>query len=468
MIAFVFDAMSASGRDMAHKAAFAYLDGQRVEGDQTAVFVLDGGPRLVEPFTRDPARVRAAFDRALKLGNAPAPIDDRADTRDLVDALDRAQVGLPNEGVGTNMKEAVGATAARGAIDQLQIRMTRTFETLERNAGGQSTMNALLAVVNGIGGIPGRKAADPVLRRAPGPGRREAAVPLRRRLGQQGQRERVRDGRGRPAAESETAETRLELEQAAMRRMRQYNEGGGDAPDGDMMRQLERNEDLLRLNPRSGLGELAEATGGFLVPGTNDAGAAFSRIAEDMSFYYLLSYSPTNGAYDGRFRSIEVKVRRPGLQVQARKGYFAVRPSEAAPVMAYEAPAIAALDRDPAPASFPLGVAALTFPESRRHGLVPVIVETPLDSLSCVSTAEQKPGDCAVDFAVVVRIDDAQHREVDRMSQHYRFTSRAGAEEARRQHPLLSRGRPSDRDATPWRPPATTRSLGPPAWRVPI
>ena len=42
-----------------------------------------------------------------------------------------------------------------------------------------------------------------------------------------------------------------------------------------MTRGLERNEDYLRLNPESGLGQLADETGGFLVRDTNDATPGF-------------------------------------------------------------------------------------------------------------------------------------------------------------------------------------------------
>ncbi len=425
VIAFVFDSMSAGGRDMAHKAALAFADGRHLDGDQTAVFVIEGGLRIVEPFTRDIDRVRAAFDRALTHGNATTPID-RARTRDLVDVIDRAQVGLTKEGAGTGLKETIGATAARSASNQVEVTMNRTFETLERDAGGQSAMNALLAVVNGLGQIPGRKTLIlfseglQVPAGARAPFRSVIAAANRANVSVYAM------DAGGLRAESETAETGREIEQASLRRMRQLNEGLGDAPDGDMMRVLERNEDLLRLNPRSGLGELAESTGGFLVPGTNDAEAALARIAEDMRSYYLLSYSPSNDAYDGKFRSIEVKVRRPGVHVQAREGYFAVRPSDAAPALAFEAPALAALDTEPKPASFPLGVSALAFPEPARHGLVAVVVDTPLDAASCAPIHEEGSrgetrAECTVDFSVVVRIHDAQHTEAGRMSQHYRF-----------------------------------------------
>lgn len=424
VVVFVFDAMTASGREWAHQAALSYVDGGSALQEQAAVFAIEGGLRVVEPFTRDATRLRAAFDRVLQRGSASTPIDDRFETQQLVDDIDRAQVGLPKAGAGTNIKEAIGATAARSAVEQMQVRMSRTFERLERDEGGQASMNALLAVVNAIGGFRGRKAlvlfSEGLLVPAGARAQFRSVVASANRANVS----IYSLDAGGLRAESGTAETRSEIDQAAMRRMRQFNEGGGDAPDGDMMRQLERNEDLLRLNPGSGLGELAEATGGFLAQGTNDARAAFARIAEDVRSYYLLSYTPSNESYDGKFRTIDVKVRRPGLRVQARRGYFAVRPSNAFPVLADEAPALAALDQRRTPNAFPLGVAALTFPEPQRVGLVPVVVDTPLDGISCAA-AGGKAHRCAVDFEVVVRIKDGDHKEVARMSQHYRFTSPA-------------------------------------------
>ncbi len=87
---------------------------------------------------------------------------------------------------------------------------------------------------------------------------------------------------------------------------------------------LERVEDMLQLDSRAGLARLSADTGGFLVEGSNNLGAAFRRIDEDNQFHYLLTYSPKKAAFDGKFRAIQVTVRRPGVQVFARKGYRAV------------------------------------------------------------------------------------------------------------------------------------------------
>ena len=80
--------------------------------------------------------------------------------------------------------------------------------------------------------------------------------------------------------------------------------------------------DSANLSTRqNGLRELATNTDGIAVVNTNDIEGALRRIAADLSSYYLLGYYSTNTKLDGRFRNISVKVKRPGVQVRARRGY---------------------------------------------------------------------------------------------------------------------------------------------------
>jgi VWFA-related protein len=70
---------------------------------------------------------------------------------------------------------------------------------------------------------------------------------------------------------------------------------------------------------------LAEETGGFAAVNTNALGTAFERIVDANSRYYVLGYYPPAPARDGRFHRIEVRVKRPGLRVSARRGYASPR-----------------------------------------------------------------------------------------------------------------------------------------------
>jgi VWFA-related protein len=87
--------------------------------------------------------------------------------------------------------------------------------------------------------------------------------------------------------------------------------------------------DLANLNRRiENLRTLAENTDGIAVVNTNDLDRGMRRVADDLSSYYLLGYYSTNTKLDGQFRAIKVRVRRPGVEVRARRGYRAATAEE--------------------------------------------------------------------------------------------------------------------------------------------
>jgi VWFA-related protein len=67
---------------------------------------------------------------------------------------------------------------------------------------------------------------------------------------------------------------------------------------------------------------VAMQTGGYF-SGMLYARDAIDRIDTASRFQYVLGYYPTNAALDNRFRRIVVRVNRPGLIVEYRRGYFA-------------------------------------------------------------------------------------------------------------------------------------------------
>jgi VWFA-related protein len=73
---------------------------------------------------------------------------------------------------------------------------------------------------------------------------------------------------------------------------------------------------------------LAENTDGLAVVDTNDIDKGMKRIVDDLTSYYLLGYTSTNGKLDGRYRKITVRVKRPDVDVRARRGYRAATQKE--------------------------------------------------------------------------------------------------------------------------------------------
>lgn len=435
LIAFVFDRLTPEARKVAQKAALTYVDRGHVEGDVVAVFGIDLALSTLQPFTRDKEAVRQGFQRALTAGNT-AFASDRAEARARQDAVTRADATL-DALAGQGQEQLAALVAVQQVSDRMQMQMLQAFDAMERDQQGFASTNGLMAVVNGLRSIPGRKT---IVFFSEG-----LAVPSNvmgqfRSVIASANRANVTIyaiDAGGLRLDSGTEESRKELVQTSQRRLRQEASGGSDlAGIGPMNKEVERSEDMRRLDPAANLGQLADETGGFLVHSTNDARAGFGRITEEMRFHYLLSYAPTNEKLDGRFRTIAVKVRRPDARVQTRKGYFAVRPDYAIPIRAHEAPALAQLDASPRPHAFPIGVAALSFPETNRGGLVPVLVQVPGSALRYVA-GDQASKEQRADLSVVVRIKNESGREVDRLSQQYRLSARPDQLEAARKGDIL-------------------------------
>ena len=106
---------------------------------------------------------------------------------------------------------------------------------------------------------------------------------------------------------------------------------------------------------------------------TNAIARSLQAAEEDLASYYLLEYAPGNELWDGRFRRIEVKVRRPGVHVQARQGYFAVRTTMPTPRLDYESPVLAALEMAPRANDFAFRSAVVQVPDQADEGAVPVL-----------------------------------------------------------------------------------------------
>src|SRR5207245_5359673 len=198
---------------------------------------------------------------------------------------------------------------------------------------------------------------------------------------------------------------------------------GTDRTEQPLTLAFERVEDTLKLDSRTGLARLAEDTGGFLVEQSNDLSSAFRRIDEDNQFRYLLTYSPRNNVFDGKFRKIDVKVGRPGTHVFARKGYRAIRTPPRIDASSYKIPTLTLLNHTPFPNTFPIHAAGFSFPDPARPGVTPVLVHVSTASLRF--SVDRARSTYSAQAAVVVRIRDADGHAAQTVSQQYLLTGDA-------------------------------------------
>jgi len=91
-----------------------------------------------------------------------------------------------------------------------------------------------------------------------------------------------------------------------------------------------RNDEERAASPEEGpnlLHVLADDTDGALLTNPAESGAGLKRMLADASSYYFVTYRSQRNR-DGLFHAVDVSVKRPGVQVRARKGYWAPTPDE--------------------------------------------------------------------------------------------------------------------------------------------
>jgi hypothetical protein len=89
---------------------------------------------------------------------------------------------------------------------------------------------------------------------------------------------------------------------------------------GPQMNELVAARSRLLFNRRAGGDLIARQTGGFQVKNSNDY--KLDRVLEDQSGYYLIGYKPSDETFNRRFHKITAKVKRSGMTLRTRYGFF--------------------------------------------------------------------------------------------------------------------------------------------------
>jgi VWFA-related protein len=436
-VAIVFDALKPDALELAQKAALGYLPMNGENDARIGVFAVDPALRVLQPYTDSIPLARRAVHSLTATPTTKQEMD--AERRQ---ALNQRLVSLDALGVGRDTSvfspdPGTNLTAAQAILEQqmaeLELSMLRSFDSLDRDQRGFGSANALLSVIQSLAVLPGRKTLVYLSEGLPASPAMQARLNSLVGAANRGNVSVYAIDAAGLRAHSTLTETRQEIVAAGQERLRQTSVSR-DPTNGPMSRMVERTEDLLRLDPQAGLSRLAGDTGGFLIRDTNDLGSAFRRIDEDNRFHYLLTYSPSNSEFDGKFRTIHVKVRRDGSQVFARKGYVAVR-RPAPGFLSYEAAALAALDHGKPPNDFPVSARGFVFPDPKGNAAVPVVVHVSTRDLRF--NVDEERGTYTGQAVIVARIRNAAGRTVHTLSQQYLLTGAAKDVGAAREGEIL-------------------------------
>ena len=98
----------------------------------------------------------------------------------------------------------------------------------------------------------------------------------------------------------------------------QPHESMMDTQNRNSVATLTKDEELRR----EGLEDLAGVTGGVLLRLSGLGDTAFTRIADEVSAYYLLGFEPRSQERDGKRHKIELATKRPKVLIRARPGFI--------------------------------------------------------------------------------------------------------------------------------------------------
>ena len=103
---------------------------------------------------------------------------------------------------------------------------------------------------------------------------------------------------------------------------REIGERRGSLAMEDTIQQM-NNDSVDRDSSHASMEEIAKDTGGKAFYNTNGLSDALTRVVNNGSRFYSLTYSPTNPRMDGKFRRIQVKLLNGKYTLAYRRGYYA-------------------------------------------------------------------------------------------------------------------------------------------------
>lgn len=416
LVTIIFDHLTAIRVQPVRDAAFNFIDNSVTDNMLVRVIVIGRKIYVIEQFTNNRAKLRKAVEKATgTVEKSFAEISERiaGELKTIADGQDASSSSI---------------RTTEALLAQLTIDTLAASEKMSRDVKSNLHVFSLLPLSRAHRQIPGRKMAlyfsdglymppgfSEVLRTAVSEANRANvsfySVNIRGLLAGAGaQNSRLETGMVVNATRSPESSS-FSTDNANSFNV--YRNSDRVTTNFNTFEVLERNREL---NKRGPLTDLTEGTGGFLITNMNDLNGALKRVGVEMGNYYAVSYLPTRQEYDGKFRSISVKILRPGLRAKTRSGYFATPPaSESRPALAYESPLLAALNDAVVPHDFHYRSAALRFESRENEVHYAALVELPLSNFIHEQDREKKV--YPVGFSVMAMLRDEKGEIVHSFSE---------------------------------------------------
>ena len=285
------------------RALKKFVDEHMQDGDLVAIIRTGAGMGALQQFTSDRRQLYAAIEKVRW------------------NPMGTGQVGTfaPIEATPLEIAKAAGDDSVTEEQLKDEKYAMENFRNLQGNVFVSGTLGAIDYIVRGMQELPGRKSImlfsdgfKLINKDRSGFSETSPIMESLRRVTEQANRASVviytMDARGlQPLGLTAADNTRYMPIETIRQKM------------DDRRQQLRDTQD--------GLAYLAEQTGGFALLNNNDLNGGLQKALNEQNGYYLVGYVPDEETFDTktrRFNKLSIKVKRPGLKVRYRSGFFGV------------------------------------------------------------------------------------------------------------------------------------------------
>ncbi|HEY3743171.1 MAG TPA: VWA domain-containing protein [Bryobacteraceae bacterium] len=409
LVSLLFETLDANSSKIAREGAYELLKG--ITSPNTYMAVLRVGARIgvAQSFTNEREPLKKAID---SLTN-PSKLDARSEIASMEEQL-RHQVSNQSQYDQVSRGDVSGLSGVgQSPGDPMALGMTmllldviETSQRVTRDMHARPALASLLGVIRTVAKLPGRKV---IVYFSEGLPLSEGAADQFQSLIGEANRAGVTiytvDATGLdPDAKTHDNDPFISASTGGL-----SNRGNANSSNNmsAIKRQIQTNDrvaDAMRSNSQTALADIASETGGSFMANTNDLRRPMHKLVEDEETYYLAYYSPQIEGYDGHFRTISVKVDRPGVTVQTRSGYFALPPS-VTPLRTFELPMLQALNDHSGQPDPALQSHAFEFSSNADTVAGELAVSVPLSHLQVKETAGEAV--FHLHFSILALIRDA-------------------------------------------------------------
>jgi VWFA-related protein len=353
-----------------------YIREQVTDTDVVALFAIAGDLRLLQPFTQDKARLISAVERAYSLSTSGKGLEQQGVSENigkLEDFLQSAGGASPSSASITN-----GAAGSAQAQAMIASRVLQQFVKLRSALSEQQSrpiLASLAAICEAQRAVPGKKTLVLFSQGFVTPSTLDWQVQSTIDIANRANvAVYVIDSAGlkasAPLSGGPAPPSPLGSISALTGQEQRIQAVGGETVF-DYARQLgsNRGEDILY--------RISGDTGGQFIKNTNDIARGLGRVDQEIRARYTLAYQSTDPNFDGGFRKLKVEVRRPGTQVVARKGYYALAHDEVVSLSPEEKKILAGINSVTGNPDLPLSMELPAFRFQEGRYVIPLSIEVP-------------------------------------------------------------------------------------------